>query len=99
MADQAIGGVQDRMGRTVVVLEADDFRVGKEALKFENVCRFRTAPPVDRLVVVADHADMEGCANELLEQTHLERVGVLELIDRHAREALAKNFPDIIVFA
>ena len=99
MSDQTVGGVQDRVGRAVIVFEANDFRVGEETLELKDVGRFRSAPAIDRLIVIADHADMKRCAHELLQQAHLERVGVLELVDRHACEALAELLADIIVFA
>ena len=99
VSDQAVGGVEDGVGGAVVLLQADDLRVWEKALEFEDVGDFRAAPAVDRLVVVADDADVVGRADELLEQAHLERVGVLELIHGDAGEALAEVLADVLVLA
>ena len=97
--NQAVGGVQHRVGRAVILLQADDLGVGEKPLELEDVGHFGAAPAVDRLVVVADHADVIGRAHELLEQPHLQRVGVLELIDGDAREALAEDVAHVGVLA
>ncbi len=99
VANEAVGGVEDGVGRAVVFLEADDLGIGEEFLELEDVCDFGAAPAVDGLVVIADDADVIGRADELLEELHLECVGVLELVDGDALEALAEDFPDVGVFA
>jgi len=51
------------------------------------------------LIIIADHADMVRRADELLEQAHLEGVGVLELIDGDAGVEFAEMVTDIGVLA
>ena len=86
------------MGGAVVFLQPDDFRVGEKFLELEDVCHLRAAPAVDRLVIVADDADMiVRRADELLEQAHLQRVGVLELVHGDAGVALPEDFADVFV--
>jgi hypothetical protein len=58
VGDQVAGGTQDMFGRAVVALEPDDFRAGKILLEAEDVFHFRAAPAIDRLVVIADAADV-----------------------------------------
>ena len=59
--DQMRGGGEDVAGGAVVALEADDFRAGKIVLEAQDVVDLGAAPAIDRLVVVADAADvLEG---------------------------------------
>ena len=56
--DDAGGGGEDVRGRAVVLLEADDLRAGEVLLEAQDVADLGAAPAVDRLVVVADAADV-----------------------------------------
>ena len=56
--DQARGGGEDMAGRAVVAFEADDLGAGKVLLEAQDVVDLGAAPAVDRLVVVADAADV-----------------------------------------
>ena len=56
--DDAGGGGEDVRGRAVVLLEADHLRAGEVLLEAQDVADLGAAPAVDRLVVVADAADV-----------------------------------------
>src|SRR5262249_57063648 len=56
--DQVRGGGEDVSGRAVVALEPDDPRAGEVVLEAQDVVDLGAAPAVDRLVVVADAADV-----------------------------------------
>src|SRR5262249_22559366 len=58
VSNQVRGGGQDVRGGAVVALEADDSGTGKVVLEAQDVVDLRPAPAVDRLVVVADAADV-----------------------------------------
>ena len=58
VGDQVRGGAEDVRGRAVVPLEADDLGAGKILLEAEDVVDLGAAPAIDRLVVVADAADV-----------------------------------------
>jgi len=60
VGDQMAGGAEDMLGRAVVTLQLDDLGAGKILLEAQDVVDLRTAPAVDRLVVVADAADVDG---------------------------------------
>src|ERR1043166_6260676 len=60
--DQVRGGGEDMCGRAVVALEADHLRAGEIVLEAQDVVPLCAAPAVDRLVVVADAADILGNA-------------------------------------
>ena len=58
------------------------------ALEVEDVAQVRAAPRVDRLVRIADHAQVAVLAGELAHQLVLHAVRVLVLVDEHVLEAL-----------
>src|SRR5262249_48290052 len=58
MSDEMRGGGEDMAGRAVVALEPDDLGAGKVVLEAQDVVDLGAAPSVDRLVVVADAADV-----------------------------------------
>ncbi len=63
VGDQVRGGGQDVGGRAVVALQPDDRGAGKILLEAQDVVDLGAAPAIDRLVVVADAADVDaGCA-------------------------------------
>ena len=54
VADHGVGGVEDGLGRAVVLLEQDRGGVGEVLLEVEDVADVGAAEGVDRLVGVAD---------------------------------------------
>ncbi len=50
VADDGVGGVEDRLRRAVVLLELDDLRVRERVLEFEDVRDVRAPEAVDRVV-------------------------------------------------
>ena len=64
-------------------------------LKTEDVLDLRTAPTIDRLVVVAHDAQIAVRANQLGDDAKLQLVGVLVLIDLHVFEPLLLALEDV----
>src|SRR6516165_11068857 len=61
MRDQIGCGGEDMAGGAVIALEPDHLGAGKIVLEAQNVVDLGAAPAVDRLVVIADAADvLEG---------------------------------------
>src|SRR5581483_3750054 len=58
--DQVGGGGENVPGRAVVALQADHLGAGEIVLEAQDVVDLGAAPAVDRLVVVADAADVLG---------------------------------------
>ena len=56
--DQVRGGGEDVAGRAVVALQPDHLGAGKIVLEAQDVVDLGAAPAIDRLVVVADAADV-----------------------------------------
>ncbi len=88
VGDEVRGGAEDVRGRAVVALEADHGGAGKILLEAEDVVDLGAAPAVDRLVVVADAADVLASLGEQPQPEILRDVGVLVLVDQHVAEAL-----------
>ena len=74
-------------------------RVGKVPAKAADDPHVRTAPAIDRLIVVAHHAEVASRARERAHEAILSEVGVLELVDQHVAKALAKIAPRGAVLA
>jgi hypothetical protein len=75
-------------GGAVILLEADHLGAGEVLLELEDVLHLRAAPRIDRLVVVADAADVLALLGEQAEPEILDAVGVLILVDHDVAEAL-----------
>ncbi len=71
VGDQMRGGGEDVAGGAVIALEPDHRGTGKIVLEAQNVVDLGAAPAIDRLVVVADAADVFTA----LSRTSLSRSG------------------------
>src|SRR5262245_57966968 len=78
VGDEVRGGGEDVGGGAVIALEADDPGAGKIVLEAQDVVHLRPAPAVDRLVVVADAADVFERSPRLL-HGRCGRLGALPL--------------------
>ncbi len=81
--DHRRGAGKDRLGRAVVLFELDDGRVGVVLLEVEDVADVRAPPCVDRLVGIADDAEIAVARRELADQPVLHAVRVLVFVDEH----------------
>ena len=82
------GDGEDRLGRAVVLLEPHDLRVGVILLELEDVLDVGPAPGVDRLVRVADDADVAVPQRQRVGDDVLGVVRVLVLVDQDVLEPL-----------
>src|SRR5690606_3193149 len=60
VGDEMRSGRENVGSRAVVAFELDDFRAGKVLFEAQDVVDLSAAPAIDRLVVVAHHADIGG---------------------------------------
>ncbi len=88
VGDQARGRAEDMAGRAVVALEPDDLGAGEVGLESEDVVDLRAPPAIDRLVVVADAANIAVALGEQAEPQILRDVRILILVHQHVEEAL-----------
>ena len=84
------------MRRAIVLLEANSFCVGKLFLEVEDVADVRAAPLVDRLVFVADDADILGPLSYETDQSKLELVCVLILVNENVAKLVVVLVPDVV---
>ena len=87
VGDEARGGGQDVALGAVVALQPDDRGAGEVLLEAQDVVDLGAAPAVDRLVVVADAADVGRAAGQQPQPQVLGDVGVLVLVDQDVAEA------------
>ena len=79
---------EDMAGRTVILLQPDDGGARKVALEFQDVADLGAAPAIDRLVVVADAAQVALRAGQQPKPQILRHIGVLILVDHDVRDAI-----------
>ena len=84
-------------GRAVVPLEPDDLGAGEVGLEAQDVVHLGPAPAIDRLVVVADAADIAVALRQQPEPEILRDVRVLVLVDQHVAETLLIFFEHVLV--
>ena len=85
-ADHHVREVQDFGGAAIILLEAHRVGLGKILAEVEDVPDVGAAPAVDRLVIVADHAQVAVATGELLHELVLRAIGVLVLIHKDVLE-------------
>ena len=88
VADDRRGGIEDLGGGPVVLLQLDDAGVRVVLLELEDVADVGAPPPVDGLVVVADHAEVPVALRQQAQQPVLDAIGVLVLVDEDVTEAI-----------
>ena len=93
--DHRVGGVQDGLGGTVVLVEHHDGGVRERLLELEDVADVCPSELVDRLVAVADHEDVAVSGRQEHHQVVLNWVGVLVLVDEYMLEALPVAVEDL----
>ena len=87
VGDEVGGGAENVTRRAVVLLEPDDLGAGKVFLEAQDVVDLRPAPAIDRLVVVADAANVARPLGQEPQPEILHDVGVLVFVDQDVAEA------------
>jgi hypothetical protein len=93
-ADHAIRRREDVAGGAIVLLQPDHLGAGKILLEAQDVADFGAAPAIDRLVVVADAADVAAMSVRIRRRQQaqpeiLGDIGVLILVDEDVAEEAA----------
>jgi hypothetical protein len=99
LGDQARGRAQDMRGGAIVLLEPDHLGAGKILFKAQDIGHFGAAPGIDRLVVVAHHADVLAHLRQQPQPQVLDRVGVLIFVHHDIAEAVLPAFQHVAVLA
>ena len=93
VADEAVGGVEDRAAGPVVPPQDHDLRVPVALPELEDVADGGAAELVDGLVVVAHHGHVAVALGDERDELRLGPVRVLELVHQHVPEPLLDLFP------
>src|SRR5256885_13986987 len=75
-------GLQNVLRRAIILLQANDLRLGKVLLELKNVADVRPTPGVDRLILVSHGANIVVLARQHAHEFVLGAVGVLVLVDQ-----------------
>ncbi len=84
--DEARGGRQNVARRAVVPLQAHDLGTGEIVFETQDVVHLGAAPAVDRLIVIADAADVRRALGQQAQPQVLDDVCVLILVDQDVAE-------------
>ena len=88
VGDDGVRGVDDVLGGTVVLFQADESIVGVVVLEVEDVLDVGAAEGIDALGVVAYHADVLEQRRDAFHDEVLSVVGVLVLVDEDELESV-----------
>ncbi len=95
--NQPVGERQHLRRAAVVLAEANDAGIGVSVREGGQVVAAGTGEAVDRLIRVADHAQVAPIAKPQPQQVLLEQVRVLVLVDAEPRVALAHQADRLLV--
>ena len=93
--DNEVGGVQNGLCRTIILLQNDNLCLRIIALESQNVAHIRAAPAVNRLVGVANHADILIFFGKLPRQNVLRKIRVLIFINQNVFKTLLILFQNV----
>jgi hypothetical protein len=96
--DDLVRGLEDLAGRAVVRFEANDLGAVEVLVEGEDLRDVGAAPTVDRLIVVADDAQVSMFAGDGLDDVVLRTVRVLVLVDHHEAKAACELGANGFVF-
>ncbi len=99
MGDQSRRHRENVAGRSIISLKPDHLRARKILLEPQDIFDIRAAPRVDRLIVVADAAQIAVGLGEQPQKKILNDVRVLVLVDQNVTEAPPEQAENVAVFA
>ena len=81
IVDNGIGGIQNNLRTTVVLLQLHQLGIGIILLKIKDILDISTAPAVNALVGIAYYADVSVACSQQFRQQVLRMVGVLIFVN------------------
>ena len=86
--NDGVGGIEDRLGRAIVLLEHHHGGVRERLLELEDVADVGTPEGIDGLVGITHDGDLTVLFGELEHKIVLNGVGVLILVNEDVTEAM-----------
>ena len=96
-ANDAIGGVEDRLGGTIVGFKRDHRRAGKFGGEIENVAHFGGTEAVDALSIVTHDGEVAIERPHAMEDGGLQPVGVLIFVHEDVIEPFVQERDERLV--
>ena len=78
--DHLVGGIQDILGRTVILLQLDHQGLGKDLLISQDIADIGSPEFINRLVVISYYAKIFILVCQKTDKLKLSRIGILILI-------------------
>ena len=88
LANQAVGGLHDELGGTVVLLELEETSICVGLTEVQDVVDVGAAEAIDALSIVANDTHALALTGQLKHYLLLGIVGVLILVDQHIKKTL-----------
>ena len=88
LRNDGVGGIEDGLGRAVVLFEADGGKAGVVVFQLQDIFDARATPAVDGLIVITNDEELRATRAELLDKAVLQGVGVLKFVHEDALETL-----------
>ena len=98
VGDHRIGGIQNRLGRAVILFQPDDPGSAVLLFKIQNIFDGGAAEAVNALVVVANHTQIFITSSQQAGQQILQMVGILVLVHQAITEFSLIIGADILIF-
>ena len=86
VGDHGVRGVEDALGRAVVLIHDDDGGLGEHLFEAHEVAVVRSAEAIDALILVSHCRDVAVALTEHAHHLPLREVRVLELVDEQVAE-------------
>ena len=86
--DHRVGRIQNHLGRAVILLQLDHAGVRVNLLKVQNIADIRPPEFINRLVVIAHHAQVPVLIRQKPDQLKLGGVGILILVHHNVAESV-----------
>ena len=95
LPDQAVGRIDDILGRTVVPLQLEDLATRIELLELKDIVDIGSAERIDTLCVVAHHTQVTAPFAQTFHNQMLGEVGILILVHQYILEIIAIFFQHV----
>ena len=99
VVNDEVGKFQNIFGGAVVAFQLEHVRALEILFEMQDILNLRTTPPVDGLVVVADHEQIPVHGRKQFDNLVLYLVGVLELVYEDIAEFAAQILAHVLVLA
>ena len=95
LPDQAVGRIDDILGRTVVPLQLEDLATRIELLELKDIVDIGSTERIDTLCVIAHHTQVTSSFAQAFYDQMLGKIGILILVHQYILEIITIFFQHI----